>query len=205
MSLLIQEVPATDAPMELLLLADPSEDNIRSYLSGSKCFVVSNDAVVVGACVVQPRDADTYELMSIAVDPARQKSGYGTALLKWVIDYYRDAGARWLEVGTGTFGYQLAFYQRQGFRVTKEPMIPDRMSIIAHSINGSWAPEGDDRWFVDRALGAARRAADLVRPPRFQGVDSFCHFAGSVTACSLEDGGLGEDGGRDATAVRVSV
>jgi len=118
MSLLIQEVPATDAPMELLLLADPSEDNIRSYLSGSKCFVVSNDAVVVGACVVQPRDADTYELMSIAVDPARQKSGYGTALLKWVIDYYRDAGARWLEVGTGTFGYQLAFYQRQGFRVT---------------------------------------------------------------------------------------
>lgn len=118
MSLLIQEVSATNAPIELLLLADPSEDKIRSYLSGSKCFVASVDAVMVGACVVQPLSQDTYELMSIAVDPAHQNCGYGTALLKWVIDFYRNTGARQLEVGTGTFGYQLAFYQRQGFRVT---------------------------------------------------------------------------------------
>jgi len=118
MPLLIQEVPVINAPMELLLLADPSEDKIRSYLSGSKCFVASSDAVVVGACVVQPLGTDAYELMSIAVHPAYQKLGYGTALLKWVIDFYRQAGARKLEVGTGTFGYQLAFYQRHGFRVT---------------------------------------------------------------------------------------
>ncbi|MBA4385272.1 MAG: GNAT family N-acetyltransferase [Anaerolinea sp.] len=104
--------------MELLLLADPSEDKIRSYLPGSKCFVALSGADVVGACVVQPRGKDTYELMSIAVQPDHQKFGYGTALLKWVIDYYRISGAWQLEVGTGTFGYQLAFYQRQGFRVT---------------------------------------------------------------------------------------
>ena len=118
MSLLIQEVPVTNAPMEILLLADPSEDKIRSYLSGSKCFVASIGEVVVGACVIQPLSPDTYELMSIAVHPDHQKSGYGTALLKWVIDFFRNSGARQLEVGTGTFGYQLAFYQRQGFRVT---------------------------------------------------------------------------------------
>jgi ribosomal protein S18 acetylase RimI-like enzyme len=115
---MIQEVPANAVPMELLLLADPSEDKIRSYISASKCFVASSGAVVVGACVVQPRGAGTHELMSIAVHPAHQKSGYGTALLKWVIDFFRNSGARQLEVGTGTFGYQLAFYQRQGFRVT---------------------------------------------------------------------------------------
>lgn len=118
MSLLIQEVPVINAPMELLLLADPSEDKIRSYLSESKCFVASSGAVVVGACVVQPRGTDAYELMSIAVQPGNQKCGFGTALLKWVIDFYRNCGARQLEVGTGSFGYQLAFYQRQGFRVT---------------------------------------------------------------------------------------
>ena len=118
MSLLIHEVPVINAPIELLLLADPSEEKIRSYLASSKCFVASIDGVVVGACVVQPRGTDTHELMSIAVHPAHQKSGYGTALLKWVIDFFRNAGARQLEVGTGTFGYQLAFYQRQGFRVT---------------------------------------------------------------------------------------
>ena len=104
--------------MELLLLADPSEEKIRSYLPESWCFVASRGAVVVGACVVQPRGAGAHELMSIAVLPEHQKSGYGTVLLKWVVDSYRRAGARQLEVGTGTFGYQLAFYQRQGFRVT---------------------------------------------------------------------------------------
>ena len=118
-SLLIQEVPVENAPMELLLLADPSEEKIRSYISGSKCFVASMGAEVVGACVVQPLGSETHELMSIAVQPDYQQCGYGTALLKWVIDFYRNAGARQLELGTGTFGYQLAFYQRQGFRVTR--------------------------------------------------------------------------------------
>ena len=119
MSLLIQEVPVADAPVELLLLADPSEEKIRSYLPGSKCFVASRGADVVGACVVQPRGAGLQEIMSIAVRPDCQKSGYGTALLRWVIEFFRRSGARELEVGTGTFGYQLAFYQRQGFRVTR--------------------------------------------------------------------------------------
>lgn len=117
MSLLIQEIPSTDAPLALLLLADPSEEKVRAYLAGSRCFVASRDGVVVGACVVQPRDAGLHELMSIAVLPAHQKSGYGTTLLQWVIDCLRASGASQLEVGTGTFGYQLAFYQRHGFRV----------------------------------------------------------------------------------------
>ncbi|MBU1239086.1 GNAT family N-acetyltransferase [Myxococcota bacterium] len=104
--------------MDLLLLADPSQDKVRSYLSSSKCFVASIGEIVVGACVVQPYGTDAHELMAIAVHPAHQKSGYGTVLLKWVVDFFRKSGARQLEVGTGTFGYQLAFYQRQGFRVT---------------------------------------------------------------------------------------
>lgn len=141
MSIQIREVPAPNAPMEILLLADPSEDKIRSYLSGSTCFVVSSGEVVVGACVVQDCGRGKYELMSIAVHPAHQKSGYGTALLKWVIDFYRNSGALQLEVGTGTFGYQLAFYQRHGFRVTSidhdfflknypEPILEDGIQLF---------------------------------------------------------------------------
>ncbi len=115
---LIQEVQAAEAPMALLLIADPSEDKVRSYLPGSRCFVVSKDGVMVGACVVAPLGDGAHELMAIAVAPDHQKCGHGTALLQWVIEFFRAAGARQLEVGTGTFGYQLAFYQRQGFRVT---------------------------------------------------------------------------------------
>lgn len=118
MQLLIQEVPATDAPIDLLLIADPSKDKVLSYLSRSRCFVASSDGAIVGVCVVQPLGEGAYELMSIAVPPSHQKCGYGTALLKWVIDFFRKSGARQIEVGTGTFGYQLAFYQRHGFRVT---------------------------------------------------------------------------------------
>jgi len=120
MSLLIQEVPTADAPMELILLADPSEDKVRSYLPWSKCFVASNTGVVVGVCVVKPLALGTHELMSIAVQPAYQGFGYGTALLKWVIDFFRKTGESQLEVGTGTFGYQLAFYQKHGFRVSRQ-------------------------------------------------------------------------------------
>src|SRR4030065_498019 len=109
MSLLIQEVSTTDAPMELLLLADPSEDKVPSYLPRSKCVVASRSGSVVGACVVQPLGTGTYELMSIAVHPDHQRSGYGTALLKWVIDFFRKSGASQIEVGTRTFVYHLAF------------------------------------------------------------------------------------------------
>ena len=58
-----------------------------------------------------------YELMSIAVSPRQQQKGIGTILLKHAVATVRDLGARRLEVGTGTFGYQLTWYQREGFRV----------------------------------------------------------------------------------------
>ncbi len=116
-SLLIREIPVADAPMELLLIADPSEDKVRSYLPRSRCFVAQSNGAVVGACAVLPLKAGVYELMSIAVHPDHQKCGHGGALLEWVIVFFRKSGARRLEVGTGSFGYQLAFYQRHGFRV----------------------------------------------------------------------------------------
>lgn len=117
-ALLIREAPSADIPMELLLLADPSEEKVRSYLPRSRSFVALSGELVVGACVVQPMAGGSQELMNIAVWPSHQGTGCGTALLRWAIDFYRRSGAARLEVGTGSFGYQLAFYQRHGFRVT---------------------------------------------------------------------------------------
>ena len=140
-SLLIQEVPAANAPMEVLLLADPSEDRLRSYLPKSSCFTASANGVVVGACVVQALGAGAHELMNIAIQPGHQKSGHGTALLKCIIDFFRMSGASRMEVGTGSFGYQLAFYQKHGFRVTgidrdffvdnyREPVFEDGIRLL---------------------------------------------------------------------------
>lgn len=115
----IDEVPPSEIPMDLLLLADPSEKAIKAYLNQSRCFVAYANGVVVGACVFKPIGAGRLELMNIAVFPSNQQSGIGTRLLENVIDKVKESGAKGLEVGTGSFGYQLTFYQRQGFRVSR--------------------------------------------------------------------------------------
>ena len=113
----IQEVPYTKAPIELLLEADPSIDKIQAYLPGSRCFVAILQGKPVGAYVVQRIAPAVYELMSIAVSPEYQRKGIGSELLRHAVTTVHDMGARRLEVGTGTFGYQLTWYQREGFRV----------------------------------------------------------------------------------------
>ena len=104
-------------PLRLLLLADPSEQRIRDYLPGALCLVAEEVDAVVGACVLNRQDDATLELFNIAVDPADQGQGIGAALLRRALDEARARGFRRVELGTGTFGYQLTFYQRAGFRV----------------------------------------------------------------------------------------
>lgn len=104
-------------PMHLLLEADPSEDRIKMYLDSSLCYLALKLDVPVGVCVLGHTDDDTLELYNIAVCPSAQKRGVGTALLRHVIEEARGKGVSRLVLGTGTFGYQLAFYQRAGFRV----------------------------------------------------------------------------------------
>jgi ribosomal protein S18 acetylase RimI-like enzyme len=113
----IREVSGVDVPIELLLEADPSRVRVEAYVGRSRCFVALLESEPVGACVVQPMSQGVYELMNIAVSPGHQQKGIGTELLRHAIAAVRDLGAQRLEVGTGTFGYQLAFYQRAGFRV----------------------------------------------------------------------------------------
>ncbi len=113
----IQEVPYTEAPIALLLEADPSREKLNAYLPHSTCFVAKRHGKLVGAYVVQGIAPAIYELMSIAVSPDQERQGLGTILLKHAVAAVGDLGARRLEVGTGSFGYQLAWYQREGFRV----------------------------------------------------------------------------------------
>jgi ribosomal protein S18 acetylase RimI-like enzyme len=115
--MLIKSVPSAEAPLDLLLVADPSLDTIRRYLEHSICHVATVEGETMGTYVIQPIGDDVHELMNIAVSPAHQRKGIGARLLDHAIATVREAGARRLELGTGTFGYQLTFYQRAGFRV----------------------------------------------------------------------------------------
>ena len=113
----IVSVPPEQAPMRLLLEADPSEANVRKYLAGSLCYVAMESGVPVGVCVLGPIGENTLELYNIAVCTNLRGQGIGTALLRYAIEEAGARGVGRIAVGTGTFGYQLAFYQRAGFRV----------------------------------------------------------------------------------------
>lgn len=104
-------------PMPLLLIADPSEQNVRTYLRGARCIAAKDEGTTVGICVLNTIDDGALEIFNIAVSPEAQGQGVGSTLLCHVIELCRAEGVRRIELGTGTFGYQLAFYQRQGFRV----------------------------------------------------------------------------------------
>lgn len=115
----IVSVPPDQVPMSLLLEADPSEDRVREYLDTGLCHLALKSDEPVGVCVLGYIGADVLELFNIAVRPTDQKQGIGTQLLRHVIEDARSRGVARIELGTGTFGYQLGFYQRAGFRVEK--------------------------------------------------------------------------------------
>ena len=115
----ISELPPKDIPMELLLEADPCVENIIHYLPDSFGFSAREREQIVGACIIRQSHLNACELMNIAVLPQFQKQGIGTRLLRHVIQVVRESGAEYMEVGTGTFGYQLGFYQKEGFRVVE--------------------------------------------------------------------------------------
>ncbi|MCL6269587.1 GNAT family N-acetyltransferase [Sansalvadorimonas sp. 2012CJ34-2] len=113
----ISSVSHDQIPIELLLEADPSEAKIQSYLPGSTCFAVEDGEKIVAVCVLIPLSSTSWELINIAVDPSCQGSGVGSKLLKHALSEMKKLGIKRVELGTGSFGYQLTFYQRAGFRV----------------------------------------------------------------------------------------
>lgn len=114
----IHEIDYGDAPMSILLLADPDERKISAYLDGSRAFVAAFSGGVVGVLVLKPSDAVEAEIMNIAVEPDYRRKGIGSALVRFAVDRVREMGLARLVVGTGNSSLgQLGFYQRLGFRI----------------------------------------------------------------------------------------
>ncbi|MED1793767.1 GNAT family N-acetyltransferase [Brevibacillus nitrificans] len=106
-------------PMQLLLLADPSESLVERYLKRGTCYIAAEDRAVVGVYVLLPTRPDTVELVNVAVDEAQQGKGIGKKLVLHAIDTAKQLGYRTIEIGTGNSSVnQLALYQKCGFRIT---------------------------------------------------------------------------------------
>ncbi|SBO11487.1 putative N-acetyltransferase YvbK [Vibrio mediterranei] len=111
------EVKSSEIPLDLLLEADPSEVSISSYLSDSWCFAAVDNGRILAACIVKPETQSLAEIFNVSVYPKLQGQGLGSQLLKSVLSRLSGKGITRVELCTGTFGYQLTYYQRLGFRV----------------------------------------------------------------------------------------
>ncbi|USD61801.1 GNAT family N-acetyltransferase [Vibrio sp. SCSIO 43140] len=114
----VREVKQTELPLDILLIADPEEAAINAYRERCIGFAVYMQGALVGALLVEV-DAKqrSAELFNIAIYDEFQGKGFGGVLLSETLALLSQKGIDSVELGTGTFGYQLSFYQKHGFRV----------------------------------------------------------------------------------------
>ena len=110
--------PDETLPMELLLLADPSEKIVKEYTSRGECYVADLDQRIIGVYVLLPTRPETIELVNVAVAEERHGQGIGKQLVMDAVKVASERGYKTIEVGTGNSGVgQLALYQKCGFRI----------------------------------------------------------------------------------------
>lgn len=105
-------------PMSLLLLADPSEEIIESYIHRGKCFVAESTGEIIGVYVFIDTRPQTVELVNVAVVEEEHGKGFGKQLVRHSVETARSMGYKTIELGTGNSSVgQLALYQKCGFRI----------------------------------------------------------------------------------------
>ena len=109
-----------DQMLSLLLLADESEKQVRSYYQGGDLYALRSDSgKTLGVTLVLPEEHGV-ELKAVAVAPDLHGQGVGQRMLACVLADLRARGATRAIVGTGNSGIgQIAFYQKAGFRLWK--------------------------------------------------------------------------------------
>lgn len=104
-----------DPPSSLHLL---NEETITQKAVEETLLLVRNDGKLVGCCFLKNMGEKTY-LGKLAVDPKKQQSGVGLALLNFAIDICRSRGNKLIELQSRI---ELAevhdFFRRRGFRQT---------------------------------------------------------------------------------------
>ncbi|KPV59797.1 acetyltransferase [Paenibacillus sp. A3] len=129
-------------PMDLLLLADPSQKLVEEYIQRGQCYVAKAEELILGVYVLLPTRPETVEIVNVAVDERHQGQGIGKKLVIHAIETARQIGYKTIEIGTGNSSIgQLALYQKCGFRMTsidrdffirhyEEPIYENGMQVI---------------------------------------------------------------------------
>lgn len=106
------------APIDLLLLADPSMELVREYLDKGTCIVVKVKGMIVGTAICVENNSRSIEIMNIAVKEEYQNRGIGKKIITYIVDEAVKDGIKAIEIGTGNSSVnQMLLYQKCGFRI----------------------------------------------------------------------------------------
>lgn len=120
--------------MDLLLLGDEQENMIKKYLYRGDLFALyDNDLKTVS--VVTKEKNETYEIKNLATFEKFHGKGYGTKMLKYIIEEYKNKCKKLL-LGTGDIDGILSYYKKFGF-------------IYSHTIKGFFVDNYDHEMFED--------------------------------------------------------
>lgn len=100
--------------LPLLLLADEQENMIDLYLDRGAMFVLEEDGIIKGECVVTDEGDGVLEIQNLAVAPEYQGKGYRKQLIEYVVNHYKNR-YKVLQVGTGDSSLTVPFYEHCGF------------------------------------------------------------------------------------------
>lgn len=120
--------------MDLLLLADEQENMIRKYLYRGDLFALYDNGLKT-VSVVTKEDTETYEIKNLATYEKSQGKGYGTRMLKYIIEEYKNK-CRKLLLGTGDNSKILSFYKKFGF-------------VYSHTVKNFFVDNYDHEMFED--------------------------------------------------------
>lgn len=99
----------------LLLLADESRDMIDRYLDRGEMYILEDEGIVKGECVVTDEGGGILEIKNIAVLPWYSRMGYGRAMIDFLSSAYSGSFSI-LQAGTGDSPLTIPFYEKCGFR-----------------------------------------------------------------------------------------
>jgi ribosomal protein S18 acetylase RimI-like enzyme len=109
-----------EIPYHLLLLADPSKENINKYIFSADIYTIEKEGLIIGCYVLQSVDSESVEIKNIAIEAAYQGKGFGTELLNHAFKIAKTEGFKKILIGTGNSSLaQLYLYQKVGFRIKK--------------------------------------------------------------------------------------
>jgi ribosomal protein S18 acetylase RimI-like enzyme len=109
-----------DAYLPLLLLADPSEEIVRSYLDQGELYAwLTEEEETIGVIHLLESQERVVEVKNISVRDRYQGQGHGKQMMEAALKLLKERGYRQVTVATGNSSIgNLAFYQKLGFRMS---------------------------------------------------------------------------------------